>query len=235
MKKILAVVALTLGFVMMATNAFATTPVYSGYGWKILTRKGIHSIHPDGYTIYFASDLARDRMRGHLNDVADQLASVTGVSFNVNTSTLRSTGGFTSCPARHEIIVSHEYRPMGEKGMSQALPCYSTYDNSAWGGYVRIDGEYWREDWFSTNDVLNKARRLNAITHEVGHVIGLDHPNKDLDRDGSVEAHECEKTYYGYLPVMCAPKGGYTGSKSGGEFTSIDKPGLRQLEANYGL
>jgi hypothetical protein len=82
--------------------------------------------------------------------------------------------------------------------------------------------------------VVNEARRRNAVTHELGH-LALGHPNRDLDRDGIVEPYECERTAYGYLPVMCSPSGGYTSSAGGGKFTSVDTPGLRQMVRNWSL
>jgi hypothetical protein len=132
------------------------------------------------------------------------------------------------------------YRPTGVKGMSYAWNCYTNRpgqpdDHAAWGGWTWIDSEYWYANWWSTNSTVNSAKIKNAITHEIGHLVGLDHPNTDLDGDGTVESYECVRTTYGYLPVMCSPNGGYDTADGGGDFTSKDTPGLRQLVANYGL
>lgn len=220
-----AAIALTA---IAATPAHATTgPVYSGYGWQINTARGIYSLDPSKpFTFVFANTSARSRLTPYLTGPAAQFTSVTGIKAAVSTTidtTPRST-----CPARGRIVVHLEYRPGGTKGMSLALACHAS-DGSAWGGHILIDSEYWYAGY-----AITEARRKNAVTHEFGHMF-LNHPNYDRDKDGAVEWYECDKTAYGYLPVMCSPGGGYTSSTGSGKFTSIDTPGLAQAVKNFGL
>ena len=214
----------------------ATGPVYSGNGWKAeTTNPGIYSISPDPYTIVFADTAARTKLTPYLTAPAEQITNATGIPVTV--STLIDTTPETSCPARHRIIVHYTYQPLGQTGMSQARPCYQISDGSAWGGHILVDTEYWStSSWFSTDATKNEGYRKNAVTHEVGHIFGLDHPNTDRDGDGTVEPYECVTTATGTRPVMCAPNGGYYNSVDAGKFTPpFDEPGLKQLAATWYL
>ncbi|MEU3528804.1 hypothetical protein AB0E62_33985 [Streptomyces sp. NPDC038707] len=221
-------------------QATAASAVYSGPGWRIDTANGIHSLSPAPYLFTFADSASRTRLTPYAQAVAAQLTSVTGATFTV-TTIIEAPPAEGSCPAEHHMVLGVKYRPTGVKGMSRAWSCYTNRPGSpdhhaAWGGWTWIDSEYWYANWFSTNATVNAAQIKNAITHEIGHLVGLAHPNTDVDGDGVVEDYECVRTTYGYLPVMCAPGlGGYTTSSGGGQFTSIEAPGLRQLVANYGL
>lgn len=236
----LPVLLAALLLLVMPGRAHAATPVYSGTGWKIATKDGIHSLSPRAYTFTFTDTASRTRLTPYAQAAATQLTSVTGTQFTVST-TIETPPEVGSCPAEHHIILGVKYRPTGTKGMSHAWNCFTNRPgqvdyHAAWGGWAWIDSEYWStSSWFSTNSTVNTARIKNAVTHEIGHIVGLTHPNRDLDGDGVVESFECAKTTYGYLPVMCSPRGGYTTASGGGQFTSRDTPGLKQLVANYGL
>ncbi|AWT42543.1 MULTISPECIES: hypothetical protein [Streptomyces] len=221
-------------------RAHAAGLIYSGPGWRIATEDGIHSLSPRQYLFTFADTASRTRLTPYAQAVAEQLTAVTGTTFTV-TTTIETPPAVGSCPAEHHMILGVKYRPTGAQGMSRAWNCYTNRPgqpdyHAAWGGWTWIDSEYWYANWFSTNATVNTARIKNAITHEIGHLVGLAHPNTDVDGDGLVEDYECVRTTYGYLPVMCAPGlGGYDTADGGGDFTSKDTPGLRQLVANYGL
>ncbi|MEU9470404.1 hypothetical protein AB0D78_28070 [Streptomyces avermitilis] len=225
--------------ILAAAPARAAGPVYAGTGWRIWTDAGIHSLGKDPYQFTFASTSSRTRLTPYAKAVAAQLHEVTGLTFTVTTTVEAPPA--SGCVTEHHLILGVKYRPTGVKGMSHAYPCFTDRpgqpdDHAAWGGYAWIDSEYWYAHWFSSNATVNAARIKNVVTHEIGHLVGLAHPNTDVDRDGKVEDFECVKTTYGYLPVMCAPgRGGYTSSTSGGKFTSRDTPGLVQLVKNYGL
>ncbi|MEU8469540.1 hypothetical protein AB0F30_16725 [Streptomyces sp. NPDC029006] len=212
-----------------------TTPLYASTGWKAETAQGIYSLSPDPYTIVFADDTARTKLAGYFTEPASQVTTSVGVPITVTTTLDTTPVG--SCPARHRIIVHYTYRPLGTQGMSQARPCYNTVDGSAWGGHILMDSEYWTSSsWFSTTTTVNESHRQNAVTHELGHILGLDHPNTDRDQDGVVEAYECVKNAAGWTPVLCAPNGGDRSSTGAGLFVpGYDLTGLKQLLANYYL
>ena len=120
--------------------------------------------------------------------------------------------------------------------MSTADPCVSTADNSAWGGHLRINSEYWAAGWYSTDPAQQEIMRKNVISHELGHIFGLAHPNYDRDGDGAVENYECVKNSAGWTPTLCSPNGGYRTTSSAGRFvTEFDVAGLKQLALNWHL
>lgn len=236
-----ALLLLTAGPARAGAPARATAPTLSGTGWQIWADAQIHSLDTqDPYLVTFADTTSRTRLTPYATAVAAQLHEVTGLTFTV-TSTTEAPPAVGSCPTEHHLILGVTYRPTGAKGISRTFPCYTNRpgqpdDHAVWGGWTWIDSEYWTADWFSTNSTLNTARIKNAVTHELGHLVGLAHPNTDVDKDGTVEDYECVKTTKGYLPVMCAPGlGGYTTAGGGGLFTSRDTPGLTQLVNNYGM
>lgn len=230
------------GFLLLsAAPTAAATPVYSGTGWKIWTSVGIHSLGRGPYVFTFANASSRTRLTPYVKAVASQLTEVTGVRFTVST-TIETPPAPGGCPPEHHMVMGVKYRPyQGQKGISHAWACWTNRPgkpdhHAAWGGWAWIDSEYWSTNhWFSTNQTINTARIKNTVTHEIGHLAGLAHPNKDLDHDGTAKWYECVETTGGYLPVMCSPHGGYTTASGGGKFTSRDTPGLRQLVKNYGL
>lgn len=228
------VVALVVALATPADSA--TGPAYSGRGWQIWTGQGIYSLNPDPYEIVFADTTARTKLKPYLTKPAAQATTVTGVQITV-TDTIDPTPA-ELCPPRHRIVVHYGYRPTGEQGMSQANPCYEISNGSAWGGHMLIDSEYWTSSaWFSADPVKNDGYRWNTISHELGHVLGLAHPNTDVDGDGTIEANECVATASGTRPVMCSPNtGGYLNAIDAGRFTPpFDEPGLKQLAANWYL
>ena len=240
-RTLLAVTAalLTVAALLLAsatdTHAASTTPVYKGTGWKAETSLGIYSLSPAPYVIVFANTTARTKLAPYFKGPAAQVTTSVGVPITV--STTLDTTPLTACPARHRIVVHYTYRPMGTKGMSQTRPCHNTTDGSAWGGHISIDTEYWTtSSWFSTNATTNDGYRKDTVAHELGHALGLDHPNQDLNKNGIVSSGECVKSAGGRKPVMCSTNRGAPAPADAGQYTSeYDLPGLRQMLANYTL
>ncbi|MCI3279151.1 M12 family metallo-peptidase [Streptomyces cylindrosporus] len=233
---VIAALAAVLGLLAAPhAHAATTTPVYKGTGWKAWTSNGIYSLAPDGYTIVFADATARTRLTPYLKGPAGQVTTAVGVPITV--STIIDTTPAAACPPRHRIVVHYTYRPMGLKGMSQTRACHNTVDGSAWGGHILIDTEYWSTTaWFSTDPTVNNNYRKDTVAHELGHALGLDHPNADLNKDGTITSGECVKSTAGRKPVMCSKNRGAAAAADAGRYTAeYDLPGLRQLLRNYAL
>lgn len=208
-------------------DAATTGPVLSGTGWKALTSKNIDSIDPGRqYTVTFKSAFLKRKYAPMLVKSVEQLQDM-GVRIDIGGVTAVDA---TSCPSAGTIQFDEVYRPLnGEPGMSRALSCHDQGNNSAWGGHVQMDSEYWT-GWNIPSHVLE-----NTFAHELTHVLGLDHPNTDLNNDGKVEKFECVKTSYGYTPVMCSPNGGYTSGTLPGTLGYYDGKGIAQMLANFSL
>ena len=215
-------------------TAASAGPVYSGKGWKANTAGGMYSLNPAGYTIVFANSTARSVLTKYVTTPAAQLASITGFRYTVTTTI--DTTPIGTCPPKGRIIIEYIYRPIGTRGASNARVCANRADGSVWGARVQMDSEYWSTpNWFSTNPTINEVYRKNLVTHELGHAAGLDHPNRDLDRDGKIEPYECDKNTSGWLPIVCSPNGGIRTTQYAGKFTALEVPGLRQMATNWYL
>lgn len=227
--------AATATTVLALTAATTPAPVYKGTGWKALTKNGIYSLSPEPYTIVFANTTARSKLAGYFKAPAAQVTTSVGVKITV-TSVIDTTKT-GACPARHRIVVHYTHRPIGKAGMSNAIACYNTADRSAWGGHIQMDSEYWTvKNWYSTNPTVNETFRRDIATHELGHILGLDHANTDVNRDGRVAGQECVRSKAGRKPIMCSPNRGKAATADGGKFTAeYDIPGLKQMLRNYTL
>lgn len=242
MKRLLTTVAaIVASFSLFASTANAVDPVYEGVGWISLYSHypdlyKIHSIDiSEPYVFNWYNAETRTTLKPYVEDIAAQLEAITGGEFVVSNDIDTRTSYTCSNQPDHVITMFMYYRPTGKSGISRAYPCYSTSDFSAWGGMVAMDNEYWTNpNWFSTNPEINEAKTRNAVTHEVGHIMGLDHPNAH-NADGTHIPYDCLNGGTGLQPVMCSPNGGAQNYIDGGEFQEWDIAGLQQMVANHGL
>ena len=228
--------AVIAGSAAFAPTAEAATPgqVIAGTGWELISADQTTSLAPGTYTVEFDSEAARERLTPYLKlSAANTSAQTAGVRFVVSTTIQRRVE--TGCQKAGTLVASLEYRPISKSGYSWGGNCFNLGDHSLHSGILRFDTEWWYPGWFSATPTVNEYKIRNAVTHEFGHAIGLDHPNKDLNHDGIVKSYECPKNYNGALPVMCAPLGGRHTATSAGNYTPLDIPGLRALVSNYAM
>ena len=221
-----AVIAAVLVAVASPASAATGTQIYSGTGWKANLNRSITSIKPtQAYTVTFSSTKTKDLTSKYLARAIPQLRSA-GVNISIGGVETVAEG---TCPPRGHIWIQRKYRPLnGQPGYSRAMPCHDLSDNSAWGGTIQMDSEYYDGSWY-----MSTSNMWNTHVHEVLHVMGLDHPNYDKDKDGKVENYECVATSYGNRPIMCSPNGGYKTSTNMGRLVGYDVNGIKQLLANY--
>lgn len=221
---------LIFGTALAVTCALAVTPVRAdallteqGDGFKLTTQFGVSAVSPDrAYRVTFATAELERRYSPYLVDAAAQLRAA-GVRISV--------GGVervdaAACPPPGHIQYTEEHRPMGRGGFSRGLPCPHPAGGVASGGVVAMDSEYFDGSWY-----ISPHKLRNTFVHEMLHVLGLDHPNLDLNGNGVVETYECAATPNGIKPVMCSPNGGYRGPDAG-RLTPFDIDGVKALLAN---
>lgn len=242
--KIVALSTALLSTLALGTANAESTPqrVYEGEGWQALyvelpsyKIKSIDTSIP--FKFIWENEYSRDLLRPYVEDTAAQLEYITGADFIVSQEIDPRTSYTCGSQPKHTITMFAYYRPVGANrpGVSKAYPCYNTANDSAWGGMITMDNEYWEEEnWFSADPVVNEAYIRNAVTHEIAHVLGLDHPNEE-DANGVNIPLSCLNGGTGLQPVMCSPNGGYRNAVDGGEFTEWDIAGLQQLVANHDI
>lgn len=233
MKRTLTVAAIIVASTVVST-AVAVTPgqeKWGAPGWKLSGEDHVTSIAPQTFTVKWDDAAARTRLKGYFTQTAGYAnGHMSGPEFVVSDEIVAQADG---CQAPYTIVVSLEYQPTGEPGISWGGSCYWTGDHALHSGRIRITEEWWYPQWFSTSPAENGWYIRNGITHEFGHAIGLGHPNTDYDLDGAIEHEECSLNPDGARPVMCSRKGGWFKSYENGKFTPMDVLGLKALEANY--
>lgn len=211
--------------------------VYSGEGWEALPN--VESIDDDTpYTINFGSQAALDTLYPYAQKVKATLEAATGITVNLTTNIYAD--GTPSCGEVpfHTITLRYKNNPTGTPGMSWGSNCYASGDHSVWGGWAYIDSIYWTTaDYFGDYPGDNDSWRKNVVTHEVGHIMGLSHPNPVDSNGDDIHGVPCTDPAF-VQPIMCNwpdwdhPLGGYLHPDNAGKFTPYEVSGLQQLVAN---
>lgn len=219
-----------LAAALVAVAACATTPasaaslVTKGTGWKLTSDYGVYAASPSKtYTITFKTEAMRKRYSPYLTAAVSQ---VNAAGLHLKVGGVEAVD-INKCGPAYHVQITESYRPTGTAGWSKGIPCPYQPKGLGIGGIVQIDSEYWDGTWPITDTVLR-----NTVPHEMLHALGLDHPNYDIDKDGTVERYECVATSYGNKPLMCSPNGGYSTAANKGKLLAYDINGIKQLLAN---
>lgn len=160
----------------------AVDPVTSGTGWKLLAPSVDH-IDTRPWTIAFHDTTSRTHLTGYLKNVAAELTADLGVTFTVTSKTVPVTVG--TCPPDHTISLRYMSKPdPAHPNRSFTGTCgkgHATYS-----AYVFVNSDYW-----SPTRNFAEPVRQNVIWHEMGHAVGLNHPDT------------CPTDKTGRRPLMC--------------------------------
>lgn len=215
--------AVATATVLTTSQAGAAGVRTEGEGWKAAEIVGITSVSPvRTYTVTFRTEAIRERYAPYLGTAVRQLAAV-GLRLRIGGV---EPGDPRRCGPAYHIQFTEMYRPTGTPGWSQGAPCPHQPRGLGRGGLVAIDSEYFDGTYHIEPHVL-----ANTVTHELLHALGLDHPNRDLDGDGTAAAYECVTTSAGVRPLMCSPNGGYRAAEAG-RLTPFDLARVEALLAN---
>lgn len=231
MKKTLTV----LGAIATSLTVFAgvsqALPANNGYGWKIKTSDGIAwgLKHNFNYTIKFVNTDSRSKSRPYMINTVNYLNNMTEmktakIHFNL-TEQIGGLGNFNKSWYNKEnawcngdfgvIYVITKWKPTGIKNQSVTHSCYRTSDKLSRGGYIIMDAEYW--SYSQTTRWGQSTRNIHA--HELGHILGFDHPNPKY----YIAGHP--------IPVMNPTAGGYMNSNAG-KYPVDETRGINMLIRN---
>ncbi|MGA4875803.1 hypothetical protein [Streptomyces lydicamycinicus] len=211
---------------LTATPTQAATIVTAGTGWKLASQLGVTSASPSQtYTVTYQSDAIRKFYAPQIQRAVDQINSTTDL--NIAIGGVEAMDPSTCGPDFHIQVMEQKDPIAGQPGWSQGMPCPNPVKGMSRGGQVAMNSTYRDGSWPIKQETLQ-----NTAVHEVLHAVGLDHPNCDVDKDGTVESYECVATSYGNRPVMCSPNGGYSTWNNVGKLVGYDINGLNALVAN---
>jgi hypothetical protein len=192
-----------------------------------------------GYQFKYGDQAAAVALRPYVAAIRSQVTAVTGVPLGV--SATYGAGGLVD---DHDIFLLLEYRPCdatgtfvgaghGVAGESCGGP--SVDGTLLTGGVAYLDSEYWAADGSPSGYGTGTAGLRNLVTHEVGHALGLSHPNAS---GVNSTAGDCVTgNDGGEKPVMCSGDGtvgGYQDDRAGEYVQQFDVQGLRAMAAAGG-
>lgn len=187
-----------------------SAPVTDGYGWEL--GSGITHLDSAGWSVQFYDTYSRDQLRSTMLLTAAELEAKTGIDFYVGYTVNKTDAG---CPGytstgRHRIVVRLD--PVTER--SNATHCY--LNGAVHSSRVLFSKANWDN---KTRSGSHLAYRRNVSSHELGHSVGLSHPN--------------EEYVTGADPLMSGNHwGGYATAADAYKYTPYDVKGLKQLVVN---
>lgn len=208
--------------VFAGVSQAATLPKYTGYGWAVKhNSKGSWNLkHNFTYTIKFVNTDSKNKSLPYMKATVNYLNAMpemksAKIKFNLTTQ-IEGLTNFKNknwCGGKFgTLYFITKYRPTGVKNQSVAHSCYNTSTNAAWGGYAIMNSEYWSQ----SKTTRWKQSMNNIHAHELGHLLGLGHPNPKYYKSS-------EPT-----PIMHTTAGGYMNSNAG-KYPAPDRRGIVYL------
>jgi len=199
----------TIAAVALAAS-LAVTPVSSAQGW---TLGGGYYLDTTGWSVQFYDTYTRDRVSSQVKLTVAELVSATGVDIKYTTTINKTSAtcpGYTST-GRHRIVIRLE--PTTTR--SSTYSCNGGWARST--ASIHLSGTKWTS---TLHGGTHEAYRRNVVSHEMGHAMGLGHPDS------------CYLA--GTDPLMCGDHwGGYVSPYSiAQKYTGYDVAGLKALVAN---
>lgn len=188
----------------------SVTPTTAGTGF---TLGGAYYLDKAGWSVQFYDTYTRDKVGAQVKLTAAELRSATGVDVQY-TSTINKTDavcpGMTST-GRHRIVVRLE--PTNTRSYTYA--CNTGWARST--ASVHLSGTKWTS---TLHGGTHEAYRRNVVSHEMGHAMGLGHP--DCTNVPGTDPLMCGDHWGGYVsPYTVAQK-----------YTPYDVSGLKALVSN---
>lgn len=190
--------------------AITVSPVSSGTGW---TLGGPHYLDTVGWSVQFYDTATRDKVSSQVKLTVAELVKATGADIKYTTTINKTDAacpGYTST-GRHRVVI----RLDPKSTRSNTYGC--SVDNRQDSASVRLSGTKWTS---TLHGGTHEAYRRNVVSHEMGHAVGLGHP-------------DCT-ALPGTDPLMCGDHwGGYTKPYTiAQKYTAYDISGLKALVNN---
>lgn len=206
------------------SQAAEPLPANNGYGWKVKSTNGVAwgLKHNSVYTIKFVYQDSLMKSRPYMQNTIDYLNGMksindAGIDFRLS-SEIEGATNWKNKPDNWQCLgprgtIYVVVAPVAKKNYSYAYSCYDG-DYNAYGGYMVMNRDYWKQA--SSHARTRGLRNIHA--HELGHMLGLDHPKYFSDSN--------------LKPVMNDPAGGYQFWKSAGKYPPDDTRGINRLVSN---
>lgn len=212
---------------MIAAAALALALVAAtdttGTGWLI--GNGVTHLDASYWSVQFYDQNTMDKTSYYVEKTVAELSAATGVEYKVHKTFTHANDA--TCPGvtpggGHRLIVELDMA----SSRSNATICKGA-NGEATSSHLTLSGQNWG---VKTRNGCYGCYKKNVTSHEMGHSMGLSHPDWDRNVGAYVE-NGCELS--GTNPLMCGQAwGGYSSYDYAHKYTSYDVNGLKQLVLN---